>query len=277
MKKNIYYLGMPGSFSSIAAKKYFNDETEFVGKKSFEEIIETLQSEDGGCGIVPIENSVSGSVIPMYDLLERSPIRIIGEVYLRVKQNLLAKAPTSLDSISMVYSHPEALKQCDVFLRSLEVRRVEVSDTATAAHVVSSSAQNHEAAIASLEAADRYGLHVIAEGIETNKQNYSRFLILCNMDATAEASKCDKATIVFTLEHQPGTLLNVLSALKDHGINLTKIESRPMIGSPFEYLFYVDFEYDNEWMVPAVLELIKKQTITCKVLGMYPKGVFHDE
>jgi len=272
---NVSYLGIEGSFSSIAASRYFSKNAHFYGCVSVQEIIQDVDSSKTQYGVLPIENSVSGSVAKNYDALLKSSVSVCGEIYLRIAQNLVGKKGTTLKDIRTVYSHPEALNQCDEFLQSLGVARMEMSDTATAAKYVAAKEGIGDAAIASLKAAKLYDLSVVKRGIETNKANFTRFLIICKDAQTVPDAS--KISILFTLKHKPGTLYNALGELNKRRLNFTKIESRPMLGKPFEYMFYMDFECQNRYDAQEAIEAMKDKTETLRILGMYKRGEMYEE
>ena len=237
MTNTVGYLGIPGSFSYLAGRRYFDNQIKLISSPSFEQILTDIKKHAFDYGILPIENSVSGSVVKNYDLLRAADIVIIGEVYLRISQNLVAKKKVDLKYMRSIYSHPEAFKQCEEFLSTLNSIRVEMSDTATAAKYVSEKGKDTDAAIASIDAAKRYNLKVLKKHIETNKANYTRFIVVAKKINGENAA--NKITVLFTVRHKPGTLYRALGALAKRSLNLTKIESRPMLGSPFEYMFYM--------------------------------------
>lgn len=273
--RRVGYLGIPGSFSHIAALRYFGGDVSFFEGKSFQEILKTVQNQDINYAILPIENSVSGSVVKNYDLLLETNVTIIGEIYLRVSQNLLVKRKLSPKAITKIFSHPEAFKQCEEFLSRLTVTKIEMSDTATAAKYVSEKGKNTEGAIASIDAAKLYSLIVLKKHIETNKANYTRFIVIARK--TTVNNSVNKATLLFTVKHKPGTLYKVLGALANRSLNLTKIESRPMLGSPFEYMFYMDFEFDSIEQAKEAIRELEKETTSLRILGKYKKGELYED
>lgn len=272
---SVYYLGIPGSFSSIASEKYFGTEKNLVGKPTVPDVLKAIVDDSKSCGVIPIENSVSGSVVRNYDLLLKSDVSIVGEIYLRISQNLLAKDAITLDEVKTVYSHPEALYQCDEFLQTLNVSKVEANDTASAAQYIAEKGKRGEAAIAGIEAAKLYDLTVLKKGIETNKANYTRFVVISKN--LQQDKKITKISVLFTLQHKPGTLYRALGELQKRRLNFTKIESRPMLGKPFEYMFYMDFECQKKEDAISAIEAIRNKTETLRILGMYKKGDIYEE
>ena len=275
MTKTVGYLGIPGSFSYLAALRYFKRDVEFFEGKSFQHILKKVQNGRLDFGILPIENSVSGSVVKNYDLLLASDVLIVGEVYLGVSQNLLVRKQLNLKNIRTIYSHPEAFKQCEEFLNSLDIARVEMSDTATAARFVREKGRETDAAIAGIDAAKRYNLIILKKHIETNKANYTRFIVVARK--TNGTISTNKTTILFTLKHKPGMLHKALGVLAKRDLNFTKIESRPMLGSPFEYMFYMDFEFGSIKDAQDAINDLKKETTSLRTLGIYKKGELHED
>ncbi|MBI5226524.1 prephenate dehydratase [Candidatus Micrarchaeota archaeon] len=286
--KTIAFQGERGAYSEEALKAAWPN-AQPVPCKEFADVFEAVQSGTVDAGLVPIENSTEGSINWTYDLLLNSQLTIAGEKFLRVHHYLLAPAGTQLQAGLNVYSHPQALAQCRDFLHDKGLQAVQYYDTAGAARdlaqgkieTTTPTAQDKNkgqtggapfaAAIASRIAAEHYGLTVIAEGIEDNRNNYTRFILISKTAPTPQADF--KTSIVFSTQHKPGALFRVLKAFADAGINLTKLESRPTKSTPWEYVFYLDFE-GSAFHDPArtVLEQIKPDTLMLKVLGSYPKA-----
>lgn len=273
MKTKVGFLGLPGSFSFLSAKKYCK-KAEFLSMNSFSAIINQLKEELIDFGLIPIENSISGSLVKNYDLLLNNNVNIVGEVYWKVSHHLLAKERVNPSSISVIYSHAEVFSQCQHFLKTITAKKIAVDDTANAARLVSRSRKNNLAAIASWQAAKIYRLVVVKKGLEDDKQNFSRFFIVSTKKGSME--NANKASIVFTLPHQPGTLYKALGILARQRLNLTKIESRPIIGTPFHYLFFVDFEFDNLKKAKLAIQGLKRTTSIFRLLGIYQKGKLYD-
>lgn len=269
------YLGLPGSFSYLAAQKYLSS-ARLISCQTFKQIMEKVKQGQLSLGILPIENSLSGSLIDNYDLLVSSGLFIVGEVYLRIKQNLLSKTKVSLSEIDTVYSHPEAFRQCAKFLEKLPIKKIAIDDTSSAAEYIANQGSKNEAAIASVTAAKIYSLTILKKGIETNKNNFSRFLVVARQRKKDFLTRANKATVLFNLAHRPGTLYQALGVFAKKRMNLTKIESRPILGKPFEYLFILDFEFDSLSQAQAVVEEMRQHTTFQKVLGYYQKGNFHE-
>jgi len=277
--KKIAYQGIPGAFSDIAIKHYWNNQAAGVPARTFPELFKLVKNKKADFGMVPIENSLAGSVYQNYDLLSQSRVKIVGELYLRIKHNLLvvsqkknASTKQRLKSLTKVYSHPVALAQCQAFFAKYPwLQPTTHEDTAGSAQELSQKGNKQEAAIASSLAGKLYGLQTLKRGIETNKQNYTRFVVIAAQASLVAAA--DKISLTFTLPHRPGTLYQVLKILAEKGLNLTKIESRPIIGKPWEYRFYLDIEQSqmtNYW--PEVKPDLQKTCQGLKILGMYQKG-----
>jgi prephenate dehydratase len=277
--KKITYLGIDGSYSHLAALEYFkDDDINLIGVKNFNQIFEKVQSGEADYGLVPVENSLAGSVYDNYDLLFEHDINVVGEHYLKIDLHLLgidSEMPHDirLQHLSKVVSHYKALEQSEGFFQKHNWIHKEIySDTAGAAKFVSDQKDPLLAAIASRQTADIYGLKIIKESVHDNPHNFTRFLIIGYKKN--ELKNSNKCSIIFTVLHLPGSLVMALKVLSDNKINLVKIESRPIHGKPFEYLFYVDFSWDHEQAdkVHDILQELKQNTQTVKILGYYKSG-----
>ncbi len=268
-----------GAFHELAAHKYFmNDEIEILPRESFSDLLTSLRDHKADYGIMAIENSLAGSILPNYNLLKETHMRIIGEVYLRICQNLVALPGVEIESIKEVYSHPMAILQCGQFFKQYpHIRLIESIDTALSAEDISVNHRTDTGAIASRLAAEKYGLQILEEGIETNKMNYTRFLILTENGAAIDKADVNKASIHFALAHKIGSLSKILSIFSFHEINLAKIQSTPIIGKDWEYQFYVDLEVNDYEMYLNALESIKPFTSGLMVMGEYKKGEVYFE
>ncbi len=271
--------GVRGAFHEIAIRKYFNgDNYEVVPCNSFNELFDALRFDRADYGMVAIENSIAGSILPNYTLLRESGLRILGEVYLRIEQHLVALPGQTLTDIKKVYSHPMALQQCREFLTPLRrkgVQLVDSEDTALSAQWISEGKMKGVAAIASRLAAKLYHLDILAESIETNKMNYTRFIVVSddtNYHHDLDGQKPDKASLCFVLPHQQGRLSEVLSVLSFYKINLSKIQSLPIVGQEWEYLFYVDVDFNDFQKYRQSLDAIRPLLSELTVFGEYKKG-----
>ena len=267
----VAYLGPPATHTQLASLKHFGSSVRAVSEETLQDVFEAVAKEKAVFGVVPIENSIEGSVDRTLDLLIDFDVKIWAEVYLRVSHDLLSKTGKAED-IQKIYSHPQAFGQCRDWLRKNfpHVPLIETVSTAKAAMLANEEAS--AAAIATSLAASLHGLKVIASQIEDHLQNYTRFLVL-GRKISGRTGK-DKTSILFSIPHVPGSLCRILQTLSERGINLTKIESRPMKGKSWEYRFFVDFEGHTE--DPDVDDMMKKlsnKVLFMKVLGSYPKTV----
>jgi prephenate dehydratase len=265
----VAYQGEPGAFSESAVLAAFPD-AEPLPCDTVRIAFSRVTSGEASFGVVPVENSQAGSVNETYDLLLNSTlVRIVGEIVVRVDHALLAPPGARLEGIRRVYSHWQALAQSEDFLASLGVETVAVHDTAGAARIVAESGRLDEAAVASVEAGTRLGLSVLAERIQTYPDNFTKFAVVGTGDAGLGTP--DKTSLVMAVHDRPGSLLASLKPFAEHGINLTKLESRPRRGAPFEYLFYLDVERAGEDPeLETVLTEVRLHTSMLKVLGSYP-------
>jgi prephenate dehydratase len=275
MLKKIVIQGGYGAFHEIAANYYFEgEEIEILPRLTFKDVMKSLKKNNADFGIMAIENSIAGSILPNYSLLQDSRMKIIGEIYLRIEQNLVVLPGQKIEQIHEVYSHPMAILQCqDFFDQYPHIRLIESIDTALSAKDIREKELKGIGAIASGLAAEKYQLEIIAAGIETNKKNYTRFLIIGeNNHGKSAALPINKASIHFALAHKIGSLSKILSVLSYYEINLTKIQSMPIIGKDWEYQFYVDVEIEDYSLYQKSLEAIKPFTSTLGILGEYQKG-----
>ncbi|MBN2637885.1 MAG: prephenate dehydratase [Bacteroidales bacterium] len=272
--------GVRGAFHEIAIRKYFKgSEYEVVPCPTFNELFESLQFGNADYGMVAIENSTVGSILPNYTLMRESGLKILGEIYLKIEQHLVALPGQKVKDIKKVYSHPMAIQQCREFLTPMRHKGVQVldaEDTAESARWISEEQKNKVAAIASRLAAKLYGLEILEESIQTNKKNYTRFLIVSSEEnynnRKLNGRKLDKSSIYFVLPHEQGRLSEVLSVLSFYKIDLTKIQSLPIAGRDWEYLFYVDITYDDYEKYTQALNAIRPLLSELEILGDYPKG-----
>ena len=219
-----------------------------------------------------IENSIAGSILPNYNLLQKSNLKITGEVYLHIKQNLLVNPGVKLEDIREVHSHTMALQQCYDFLDKYKWKLVETDDTALSAKHIHQHKSKHIAAIASKLAAELFDLNIIAPNIHTLKNNYTRFLVLQSEDVAQTIEDADKASVNFHTDHSRGSLAKVLTKIAEGGINLSKLQSFPIPGSDFKYSFHADMEFDSIEQFEKVMEEIKPLTEELKIYGVYKRG-----
>lgn len=273
--KTVAIQGIEGAYHDIAAKKYFQNEGEIsiLPCKHFRDIINTLKKDSNLFGIMAIENTIAGSLLQNYELIRESDLAVVGEQKLRISHCLATIPGQTIHDIKEIHSHPIALMQCRDFLNALpNVVIVEKDDTASSAANIAQKQLMGTAAICSKHAAELYGLEVLAEEIETNKRNFTRFLILSNRwvaDEIMENSISNKSSLVFTLPHTEGSLSKVLTILSFYDVNLTKIQSLPIIGREWEYLFYVDVTFANYMRYKQALDAVMPLIKGLKILGEY--------
>jgi prephenate dehydratase len=274
MTKKIAIQGGFGAFHEIAAHHFFKDDTiQILPRNTFRDMVTTLKERQCDFGIMAIENSLAGSIIPNYNLIINSSMHITGEIYLRIKQNLVANPGVKISDLKEVYSHPMAILQCqDFFDAHPGIRLIESMDTAMSAEEIADKGSREIGAISSRLAAEKYGLEIIASSIETNKMNYTRFLILAENGISIPKNEINKASIFFTVAHKFGSLSKILSILSYYEINLAKIQSMPIVGKDWEYMFFVDVEINDYDMYKKSLGAIGPFTPSIGVLGEYRKG-----
>jgi chorismate mutase / prephenate dehydratase len=273
--KRVAFQGIEGAFSELAGRKFFAphlDRAVFLGLPTFEQVVDAVENGDADFGMLPVENTTAGSINEVYDLLSCAQLSIIGEEVLRVEQCLLAVGEVPLAGIRRVLSHPQALAQCMKFLSSLPNCQVQPHmDTAMAVKKVKDEGDPTVAAIASEEAGRRYGLQVLRRNVEDQSNNYTRFLIVAKRPSRVDVRIPCKTSLVMSTSHEEGALLKALGLLHDHRINMTKLESRPIPGMPFQYLFYIDVEGNMaDDRVAGAIEKLRSTTTSLKVLGCYP-------
>ncbi|HEX2953521.1 MAG TPA: prephenate dehydratase [Bacillota bacterium] len=274
--KRVAIQGGYGAFHEIAALQYFGkDNVEIVPSNTFKDLFKSLKLRKADNGIMAIENSVAGSIIPNYALLRESNMKIIGEVYLRIIQNLVVMPGVKIEDIHEVHSHPMAILQCQKFFEKYpHIRSIESIDTALSAKAIAEKKLMHTGAISSAFAAEKYGLEVLRAGIEDNKANYTRFLILGDKnEPLASNEPVNKASLHFALAHEIGSLAKILSIFSYFNINLTKIQSLPIIGKEWEYEFYIDVEFNDYNMLQHSLDAARPFTSGFGILGEYHKGI----
>lgn len=273
----VAFQGEPGAYSEQAVFNYFGD-VETVPCESFDVMFDSVVSGTSDAALAPIENSLAGSIHQNYDLLLRHDLHIVGEYFLRVQHCLIAMPEAKMDDIKKAISHPQALGQCAAYLRSRGIKSETVYDTAGSVKMLKESGALDTAAIASRRAAEIYGMKILQEGIEDNAENYTRFLAV-GRESTVPAALSEskgmgeaKTSIVFTLKNVPGSLFKAMSVFALRDIDLTKIESRPLQGKPWEYLFYVDFIGSiHDDTSKRALDHLGEYALMLRVLGSYPR------
>ncbi|MBR5480373.1 MAG: prephenate dehydratase [Bacteroidaceae bacterium] len=274
---NVAIQGFKGSFHDIAARRYFeNEDVQLSCYGSFEEVFNHVKENPESVALVAIENTIAGSLLHNYELLRESGLTVVGEHKLRISHSIMCLPQDDWADIKEVNSHPVALMQCREFLnRHEEMKVVEVADTAGAAATISNKKLRGHAAICHRDVAQIYGMKILQEGIETNKHNFTRFLVLANKEkarSLRESSKTDKASIEFTLPHEEGSLSAILSILSFYKLNLTKIQSLPIIGKEWQYMFYIDLTYSSPTNFRQAINAISPLTQELNLLGEYNNG-----
>lgn len=265
--------GYEGSFHQEAARRFFGKEVEVIPCATFRDVVKIgANKKESDGAVMAIENSIAGSILPNYNLLQKSNLKIVGEVYLQIKQNLLVNPGVKLEDIKEVHSHTMALQQCYDFLDKHKWKLVETEDTALSAKHIHQHKSKHIAAIASKLAAELYKLEIIAPAIQTMKNNYTRFLILQRETNATVINDANKASVNFVTDHSKGSLARVLTMIADGGINLSKLQSFPIPGSNFKYSFHADMEFEAIDQFQRVIETIKPSTVELKIYGVYKNG-----
>jgi len=271
----IAFQGERGAFSELAAIEFFDNKQKPVAVAQWEDVFTSVETGSTQYGIIPIENSLGGSIHRNYDLLLHHKPYIVGELYLKISQQLLVNKGVILSHVKRIYSHPQGFEQCWQYLQQKMsgIQLIPISNTAAAAKKIKDEALMNAASISSTQAAIDYDLKILAKNIEDNKENITRFLILSNKKNKLASTKPMKTSVVFSLKNVPGALFRALSVFSLRDIDLVKIESRPVRGKPFEYLFYLDFagSYSEQHQQNA-LNHLQEITVFYRVLGTYEVG-----
>ncbi len=269
--KTVAFQGEPGAYSESAVYQFFGNGTKVKPCKDFKAVFDSVCADEAEFGVVPIENSIEGSVTQNYDLFLRYDLKVCAEIIVKLEHCLIANPGTALEDIKVVYSHPQALGQCRTFLEEFGRELISTYDTAGSVKMIKEKGLKNAAAIASERAANLYGMHILAKDISDNPENYTRFFVLSTEDAAPTGK--DKTSIIFAAKHEPGSLYHALGEFAKRNINLTKIESRPTRQTPWEYNFYLDFEgHRTQPQCAETLSALDKFAIFVKVLGSYPKA-----
>ena len=277
MKKKVAIQGIAGCYHDIAARNYYEgEEIEIIPCNTFPDVISTIKKDPSVVGLMAIENTIAGSLLQNHELIRESGLKVTGEYKLRISHSLVALPGTSIHDITEVNSHPIALMQCTEFLNTLpNAKVVEKEDTAMSARWIAENHIEGHAAICGKLAAEIYGMEVLAEGIETNKRNFIRFLSIADRWVADEIMRDvdkNKSSLVFAVPHTSGSLSKVLAVLSFYDMNLTKIQSLPIIGREWEYLFYVDLTFTDYARYQKALDAIQPLTKDLKILGEYAEG-----
>jgi len=263
--------GILGSFHYEAAQKFFKTPFELVSCKNFHDIPNCLHTNTAQFAVMAIENSIAGAIIPNFAIIDNNALNIVGEVYINIQQNLMALPNQPIESIKTVYSHPMALLQTREFFKQYpHIKLVEDSDTAIAAQRIHTKKLKHTAAVASLAAAEIFDLAILAHSIQTIKNNATRFFVLQNhANPKYLVKNINKASLKFITKHQPGSLSKALLIFASHQLNLSKIQSMPIIETPFEYAFFADVVFDSYQNYRNALEELSHEVTHLKILGEY--------
>jgi prephenate dehydratase len=267
--------GYAGSFHQVAAQLFYGKQVEVICCDTFRDVVKiAANKKESNGGVMAIENSIAGSILANYNLLQKSNLKIVGEIYLQIRQHLLVNPGVKLEDIKEVHSHTMALQQCYAYLDKYKWKLVETDDTALSAKHIHQHRSKHIAAIASKLAAELYELNVIAPNIHTMKNNYTRFLMLQREDMAVPVENADKASVTFHTDHSKGSLAKVLTRISDGGINLSKLQSFPIPGTHFKYAFHADMEFDSAEQFNSVIESIQLLTEAINIYGIYKRGLW---
>ena len=263
---SVSFQGERGAYSEAAAKSFFDDNIQTIPLPTFSEILQNTSKDISEFSILPVENSLEGSVGESYDLLYSTDLNVTGETYQKIEHCLIGIG--ELEEIDKVYSHPQALGQCRQFIEKYKMKTIPTYDTAGSVKIIKELKEKNCACIASKEAAKISNMPVIKENIANNLNNYTRFLILSKKET--HETENDKTSIIFSIKHEPGSLFRIIENFNHNKVNLTKIESRPTKSNSWEYNFYVDFEgHQKNSKISQMLNQIKTETLFIKILGSY--------
>ena len=279
MPQHVSIQGFQGSFHEVAARRYFGAKPELLACATFGAVVAHVVNGTAEAGLMAMENSLAGSILPNYLLLERHAVRVTGEVYLPIHQHLLALPGTTLAQVQAVHSHPMALRQCGDFLdRHPHWKLVETDDTGRSAQLLAENRTPGVAVVAGAQAAEQFGLHILAPAIHDDPHNYTRFLVLQRADAARPDPRADKASLYFYTSHAPGSLAAVLTRVAAHGLNLSKLQScprpshAPTPAGAWHYGFHADVEFETMTQLDALLADLLPITEELRVLGAYRRG-----
>lgn len=263
------YQGVAGAYSHEALLEYFGESVEAVSANEFEDVFKLLKDKKIDYGVLPIENSSTGGIADVMDLLYKYDVSVVGEKCLRINHNLIGIEGASIEEIEEVYSHPQGFQQSKEFLKGYPTwKQIPYYNTAKSVEFVKISQNRKFAAIASKRAAALYGMNILKQDIHFNSNNYTRFVVIGNEIEQVEDAK--KISIILSLSHSSGALYNIVKCIAEQGLNMMKIESRPILSKPWEYLFYIDFQGNlQQESVQLALEIIKNNSLHFKLLGNY--------
>ncbi|MBA4197494.1 MAG: chorismate mutase [Chitinophaga sp.] len=273
MKTRVSIQGYEGSFHQMAARQYFGNNVEVIPCATFREVVKIASNKkESNGGVMAIENSIAGSILPNYTLLQKGSLKIAGEIYLPIKQHLLVNPGVQLADIKEVHSHPMAIQQCMDYLDKFNWKLVDTEDTALSAKHIHQHKSKHIAGIAGKLAAELFHLEIAVANIHTQKSNYTRFLILQRKDENVVDETSNKASVNFQTNHTKGSLAKVLGRIAEEGINLSKLQSMPIAGTNFKYSFHADLEFDNIQQFNKAIHKIQSLTEALTVFGIYKNG-----
>jgi len=265
----VSFQGERGAYSEAAARSFLNEEVETIPYSTFTQVLESTINNQTNFSVLPVENSLEGSVGESYDLLYSTSLNAVGEIYYRIEHCLIGNG--KLEEIDTVYSHPQALGQCRDFIQKYNMKTVPTYDTAGSVRIIKEINKRNVSCIASKTASQIYKMPILSEKISNKLNNYTRFLVLSKK--TSKETGKDKTSIIFSITHEPGSLFRIIENFQNYKVNLTKIESRPTKSTNWEYNFYVDFEGHSENpQISKMLAEIKKETLFMKILGSYPSA-----
>ena len=267
----VAFQGEKGAYSEEAIYKHYGLEVESVPRPYLRDVFNTVEAGEADYGLVPVENTIEGSIVRAFDLLNERSLKASGEEIHRRQHCLIAHPGAELEDIKKAYSHPQALGQSREYLEKNGIEAVNFYDTAGSVKWIKENNVLDAAGIASAQAAETYGMKILVKGIETNTENYTRFLEIGYNEP--EPTGHDKTTLAFIVQHKPGTLVGALQEFSERSINLEKIESRPRIGKPWEYIFFVDLEgHIKDESISSALDALKDYTLYLRHLGSYPRA-----
>lgn len=274
MEKIIGIQGAQGSFHHLVAQEFYGENVEVLEFMSFRELVDSLVKGECEEAVMAIENSIAGSILPNYALIDENNLKIVGEHYIPINMNLMALPGQSIATIKKVFSHPMALLQCKEFFKGHpHIKLIEDTDTAEVAKRISQNSLKHVAAVASTAAAKLFGLEILAEEIHTKKSNATRFLIISKKMKEPNGDKLDKASLKFELESKRGSLVSVLNIIRDFDMDMTKIQSMPIIEAPWKYSFFVDVTFENHSEFLKAMKILEVMTEQLHVLGTYKNSL----
>ena len=274
MKKKIAIQGIKGSFHHQVAQEYFGQDVLVDECQSFREVVESLLTNRSVSAVMAIENSTAGTILPNYALIDENNLQIKGEHYIPIFMNFMALPGQKIADIKKVCSHPMALLQCQTFFKDHpQMELIEDTDTAEVAKRIREQNLKGIAAVASKAAANIYDLEILNEGIQTMKSNSTRFLVLSSKNAAPVVTGANKASLKFVLENKRGSLVSILNILRDFDLDLTKIQSVPVVDIPWKYAFFIDVLFEDEEELKKVIEILNGITQELKILGIYKNGL----